>query len=56
MWIASGIARLGYTLTDKVSLTAGYRYVYVDTLEYFGGLSLKDNDTHVIELGVDVRF
>jgi hypothetical protein len=56
VWIASGIARLGYTLTDKVSLTAGYRYVYVDTLEYFGGLSLKDNDTHVIELGVDVRF
>ena len=55
-WIASGLARLGYALTDKVSLSAGYRYVYVDTLEYFGGAKLKDNDTHVFELGVEVRL
>lgn len=56
VWIASAGARLGYAVTDTLSLTAGYRYVLVDDLTYFGGATLDDTDTHIVELGLEVRW
>ena len=56
VFIASAGARLGYALTEKLSLTTGYRYVFVDDLKYFGGLTLDDADSHIIDLGLELRW
>lgn len=56
VWIASGGVRLNYALTQALAVSAGYRYLHVDDLEYFNGLTLDDAHTQVIELGLEFHW
>ena len=56
VWIASGLARLGFAVTERIGVSAGYRYIYVDDPTFFGGFALDDADVHAVDLSVDFRW
>lgn len=55
VFIWSAGLRAKYAFSEKVALSAGYRYMFVEDLEY-NGVTLEDADTHVFELGLEFAW
>jgi opacity protein-like surface antigen len=55
VWVVAFGVRAEYTLTAAVAITGGYRIAMIDDIDVFG-VSIEDNDTHVIDVGVSYRW